>query len=121
MDSETIKRYTKSEEFKKLNPEEQKEQLEFMRWIEAGAMHIDKKILRMVKIKPAIIYTALEERFNKLGKTKHYFSYTIKEMEERTDLSEFVQRSAIKKLIKAGLIDMKLAGKHRRRCFKLLY
>lgn len=104
------------EKVKKLFPKREKEMMETIRIIEKSSLGVNGEIEWNV----VLIYNALKERFDELGKPKRYFTYTLEKMKKKTNLSEFLQRNAIHKLINAGLI-YKEVREPKRRYFKLLF
>ncbi len=98
---------------------------EFMNIINAeNTVYINRPLAHALGIKPALLYNALigkqvyYEQHNMLDREGYFYS-TIEDMQESTALSRCQQNKAIAVLIKAGLIDFRIGGVHRRRHFRV--
>lgn len=90
-----------------------------------GSIVINKRMARALGLRETVLYSELLSRyfyFESRGMTEEngYFYNTIEDIKDGTTLSRRHQDSAIKKLVKYGLIKVKVAGLPPKRYFKII-
>lgn len=85
---------------------------------------VNKTLIKKVGLEEAVLLGELASEFDYWEKREGltpdgYFFSTVENIEDKTTLSEFKQRKALKKLKELGLIDVKLKGLPPKRYIKL--